>query len=602
MARNYNLHSFHIPVMGIAFTIDTPVRVAPYGINSVVSIMDDITIEKMRAVISKKFRKPYTPIGEDEEESRSRRITAYLNLLNEVVNDRFGELTEEGFEEDSEISRYFELLPDTNPAKRQYLEMLNTTDPEKRKLTCGLLKNQLSPGQIDVNIMTKVDKTNFRDGQPLPPEYNDAHAALKGYALSDLESSVVFSAGLNPGLMDYASRFDDFFPDATGYIRKKIILKVSDMRSAGIQGKFLAKKGLWVSEYRIESGLNCGGHAFATQGLLMGPILEEFKERRDELIAETFGMFVHALKDQGKAVPAQPPEVRFSAQGGVGTAEEHQFLCSYYQLNSVGWGSPFLLVPEATNLDEDTLKMLEKAQEKDLYLSEISPLGISFNNLRNNTKDLEKEARIKNDRPGSPCTQKYLVSNTTYTDKPVCTASRKYQNLAIKSLKKEWPEGSETYRKKYEKIVEKSCICVGLATPALLVNELDTKLNGNGVSVCPGPNMAYFSKKISLKEMVDHIYGRTNVISRNDRPHMFLKELDIYLNYLRNKINEFHMPTEKQLKYLAVFESNLMEGIHYYRQLFSGIMAYFGDRSAELNRHLNKFELELVSLRQPVHQ
>ena len=55
------------------------------------------------------------------------------------------------------------------------------------------------------------------------------------------------------------------------------MLKVSDFHSAVVQGKFLAKRGLWVSEYRIESGLNCGGHAFATKGLLLGPILDEFQ-------------------------------------------------------------------------------------------------------------------------------------------------------------------------------------------------------------------------------------------------------------------------------------------------------------------------------------
>jgi len=66
-------------------------------------------------------------------------------------------------------------------------------------------------------------------------------------------------------------------------LKKKIILKVSDFRSAIIQGNFFAKKGLWVSEYRIESGLNCGGHAFATDGFLLGPILEEFKQKRNNL-------------------------------------------------------------------------------------------------------------------------------------------------------------------------------------------------------------------------------------------------------------------------------------------------------------------------------
>ena len=41
-----------------------------------------------------------------------------------------------------------------------------------------------------------------------------------------------------------------------GNLEKKVILKISDYRSALIQGKFLAKKGIWISEYRVESGLN----------------------------------------------------------------------------------------------------------------------------------------------------------------------------------------------------------------------------------------------------------------------------------------------------------------------------------------------------------
>src|SRR5690606_10807648 len=97
-------------------------------------------------------------------------------------------------------------------------------------------------------------------------------------------SALVLSAGFNPSLYSYLASFDDFLPDENHQINKKIILKVSDFRSALIQSKFLAKKGLWVSEFRIEFGLNCGGHAFATEGYLLGPILEEFKNRRSELL------------------------------------------------------------------------------------------------------------------------------------------------------------------------------------------------------------------------------------------------------------------------------------------------------------------------------
>ena len=38
---------------------------------------------------------------------------------------------------------------------------------------------------------------------------------------------------------------------------------------------FLAKKGLEVHEFRIESGLNCGGHAFASNGQLLPILLKE---------------------------------------------------------------------------------------------------------------------------------------------------------------------------------------------------------------------------------------------------------------------------------------------------------------------------------------
>ena len=42
-----SIHTFNIPVMGLAYTIDSPIRVAHLGISSVISIMDDELIEKM---------------------------------------------------------------------------------------------------------------------------------------------------------------------------------------------------------------------------------------------------------------------------------------------------------------------------------------------------------------------------------------------------------------------------------------------------------------------------------------------------------------------------------------------------------------------------
>src|SRR5690606_37001813 len=121
------------------------------------------------------------------------------------------------------------------------------------------------------------------------------------------------------------------------------------------------------------------------------------------------------------------------------------------------------------------------------------------------------------------------------------------------------------YQKEYQKLVEKSCICVGLGTSALLVNDLDTRREGKGVSICPGPNMAYFSSVVSLQEMVDHIYGRTNIIPAVSRPHMFIKELGMYVEYLKKEVAHTLKPIqEKKLSYFNNFRENLLQGIDYY--------------------------------------
>jgi len=80
-------------------------------------------------------------------------------------------------------------------------------------------------GSIDVNIMTKIDKDNYKRGEKLPIEYNDAHAAIRGFANSNLSSSVVISAGMSPRLYSYMENFPDFYPDKNGQIKRKLFLK-----------------------------------------------------------------------------------------------------------------------------------------------------------------------------------------------------------------------------------------------------------------------------------------------------------------------------------------------------------------------------------------
>ena len=591
-------HSFHIPVMGIGFTIDTPIKVAQYGIDSVIFISDDILLEKMRKMYSSKFKLPYSEIGEKVEDSRAKRITSYLNLMKTVAEKKLEDIKNASIEKGTELKKYFSMLPDTSTLKEEFIKFTEKiTDVSEIK---KWLNDNLTLGDINVNIMTKLDKVNYDandKNEALPIEFNDAHAALRGFANSDLNSSMVFSAGMNPRLFSYIEQFDDFFPNANGDIKKRIVIKVSDYRSALIQGKFLAKKGIWVSEYRIESGLNCGGHAFATEGFLMGPILEEFKNNRKELISSVYDILVNALETKGKVIPTKMLDIKVTAQGGVGTAEEQDFLINNYGVDSVGWGSPFLLVPEATTVDSKTLMQLRKAKEKDLFLSNISPLGVPFNNLRGNTKDLEKKAFADKGRPGSSCPKKFLALDGEFSEKTICTASRQYQHLKIKQLEDKKKEISESdYKKEYTNITDKSCICVGLGTSALIVNDVDRKVEGDGVSICPGPNMAYYSKETSLSEMVGHIYGKNNVIERVDRPNMFVKELGLYLNYLKTKISETSSEmNRKQEKYLVNFSKNLGDGINYYKSLFSNLKSTFDDTKESIQTELNT-SLEALGL------
>lgn len=46
------LHTFHLSVMGLAFSIDSPLKVAQYGISSVLSLSADTLLEQMREYYS----------------------------------------------------------------------------------------------------------------------------------------------------------------------------------------------------------------------------------------------------------------------------------------------------------------------------------------------------------------------------------------------------------------------------------------------------------------------------------------------------------------------------------------------------------------------
>ena len=133
-----------------------------------------------------------------------------------------------------------------------------------------------------------------------------------------------------------------------------------------------------------------------------------------------------------------------------------------------------------------------------------------------------------------------------------------------------------------------------ISPAALLVNDLDTKVEGSGVSVCPGPNLAYFSKTMKLKEMVGHIYNKANVITSKTRPNMFMKELNIYMEYLKKQIKQLDSNVDiKQYKYLTKFTNNMLNGVTYYQELFKTENKFFSSMKITILKDLETHKLQL---------
>ncbi|MBK5277689.1 MAG: hypothetical protein JJE09_02385 [Bacteroidia bacterium] len=561
-----SLHSFHIPVMGLAFTVDSPIKVARFGIPSVMSIVEDRLIEMMRKHYYGSINEKYTPITTHEPDYRAKRITDYLNLVFKIVNEQIEILKASAFKAGNDLAKYFEMLPTNNKLRELYFQMIQSPDGSKKASLQDYLKSQIVSGSIDVNIMTKLDGNNSGNKGVVIEDGTDAVSALRGYALSALNnSSIIFSAGLNPRLFNYLEKFTTFDATGLGEFSKKVVIKVSDYRSALIQGKYLAKKGIWVSEFRLESGLNCGGHAFATDGYLMGPILEEFKNKREELITTLHAIYSPAIKAKGKLAFDSPHPIKITAQGGIGTASENEFILRHYGVDSTGWGTPFLLCPEATTVDENTLGLLSKATKSNINLSNNSPLGVRFHYLKGTTSENEKLTRIESGKPGSPCTEKHLAFNTEFTTEPICTASHKYQRLKIEQLKS-LNLSEDEFQKQLDNVYAKECLCVGLSNSASLEYKQPFLKRLKSVTICPGPNIAFFSEIVSLQQMTDHIYGRADILQREDRPHMFINELQLYIDYLKEQI-ELAGEEEKRIQYCIKFGENMLAGINYYKSL-----------------------------------
>lgn len=139
---------------------------------------------------------------------------------------------------------------------------------------------------------------------------------------------------------------------------------------------------------------------------------------------------------------------------------------------------------------------------------------------------------------------------------------------------------------------------MGLVNASYIENEIPVKGEKQGVVVCPGPNLAFFDKNVSLAEMVKHIYGSANILSDKTRPNMFINELKLYVDYLKKDIENFAEEAQKsQLKKWNNFKGNLLEGISYYKKMI--VYSDFFQNKKRIQEDLHKYEAEVLSIEIP---
>lgn len=604
--------------MGICYTVDSPIRVAPFGMTSVISLVDDGLLEEYRMAYAEREG---VDVGAPEHE-RVGRIRAYLDFVADEIERRFAALQglrirgglAPQFATGSAVGpndkdRYFLMLPADSPLRKEYEQVCSKQGMARIGAEVELT-SKMQMGEIQANIMVNL---NHMDA---------ALDAVHGFALSKIHGSLVLSAGINLGVFEEIARHECFYRregvsgERSRAPTKKIILKVSDYRSALTQGRYLAKKGLEVYEYRIESGVNCGGHAFCMAKKLLPDVLKEFAANKQELFemtrsaiekfaeaevaknvnggnratgAESSAKRVDAetsakrieVKTSAKIVPPSTP-ARITVQGGICSAEEVEQVLAL-GADGVGVGTPFLLVPQATSCDRDTRRRLAAATSADVRLTHASPLGIPFMNLLTSTaaelcrEKAERElfgfagsaektssmsidnlngavlhnanARMQplNREPGFPCKQRYLCREIPGFDHPLCMASREYvcHRLAeINAMESSGTCSHETAQELRRETLERECICRFLGNagreelrernPSLHYDnrEVAAARTGNAlkrepVTVCPGPNIAYFNREYTLLEMMQHLYGTGPQLTPFDKPHAFDLEREI---------------------------------------------------------------------------
>ena len=508
------------------------------------SIVDDALIEQVRrhhATRSGCALRRHRAAGARRARAAHHRV---VDLVHDLLERQMTALRALPFAPGNDKTKYFELLPDDTPLRAPTGRSARCRRDRERARAGDELTRAMVPGSADVNIMTKLDRARAgprrRRARARAVGRQGSAARVRGVAPRVGPRAVGRD---EPDAVRLARAIPGVLPGRPGAHRQGIILKVSDFRSALVQGRFLAKKGIEIKELRIESGLNCGGHLFATDGELLGPILDEVPRSTRRAAG-------------GLRAGRRASTTRSTAMPFVGEPSRRASRCRAASATTVrSGGSASTTAPtgragrrrscsfrEATALDDATRAQLAAATPADLYVSDASPLGVPFNNLRGSSSEVWTTGRIDEGHPGSRCPRGYLESNTELTNTPMCTASREYQTAKLASLGFAAPPPADTTDPRVRAVYAKACICHHLGNGALV--DLGIARPGLPVAVCPGPNIAWFDREYTLREMVDHVYGRGASLVPASRPHCLAKELEMVVDHFVRRASDIARATQ----------------------------------------------------------
>ena len=102
---------------------------------------------------------------------------------------------------------------------------------------------------------------------------------------------------------------------------------------------------------------------------------------------------------------------------------------------------------------------------------------------------------------------------------------------------------------------------------------------------------------MTLEEISHHIYGLKESEVREDRPHFFVKELELYMNYFKEKLDESATSfNKKQEKYFQKFLDNMNDGVNYYTNLFEDMKLNFFKKGDLILESIKKQKIHLEEI------